>query len=110
MIFRILRKQLSCRQIAVILCRLVIIELLSLGLGILAVGEAYNTYWNNNPFQEQAVSSGILFPTVPLALSYAITNNQEQQVTDILNSNYGLLALVITDAEGKKIINYSHLF
>ncbi|MDJ0597349.1 MAG: type II toxin-antitoxin system HicA family toxin [Crocosphaera sp.] len=109
MIFPILRRQLSYRQVAVIVGRLIIIELLLLVFGILAVRQTYYTYHNHSFFSSQRLDSDILLPTVPLALSYAITNNDTEQVNQILNTNYhGLQGLIITDVEGKKITNYSY--
>ncbi|MDJ0508789.1 MAG: type II toxin-antitoxin system HicA family toxin [Crocosphaera sp.] len=107
MIFRILRKTLSYRQIAVIFGRLIIIEFLLLGFSILAISKTYQTYYNYTFLPSQKVNHDILSPTLPLALSSAIINNQTKDITTILNSNYGLWKLVITDVEGKKIINYS---
>ncbi|MDJ0729565.1 MAG: type II toxin-antitoxin system HicA family toxin [Crocosphaera sp.] len=111
MIFPILRKQLSYRQVAVILGRLIIIELLLLAFGILAVRQTYYTYQSHSFTSSQRMDSEFLFPTVPLALSYAITNNDTEQINQILNTNYqGLQGLIITDLEGKKITNYSDKF
>ncbi len=107
MIFRILRKQLSCRQVAVIIGRLIIIEFLLLGFGILAVSKHYYTYEYHNFSQSQNVAHNNFFPSLPLALSYAITNNQTDQINRILRDDYGVWKLVMTDAEGKKVINYS---
>lgn len=107
MIFRILRKQLSYRQVAVIIGRLLIIEFVLLGFGILAISKHYYTYEHHSFSQLQSIEHTKVFPTLPLALSYAITNNQTAQINDILNADYGLWKLVITDPEGKKVITYS---
>ncbi len=75
MIFRILRKKLSYQQVAVIIGRLIIIEFLLLGFSILAVSKTYQTYYNHTFLPSQTVTHDILFPTLPLALSYAIIHN-----------------------------------
>ncbi len=109
MFFSILRKQLSCRQVAVILSRLIIIELLLLVIGILALRQTYYTYQNYAFISSQRWDSNFLFPTVPLALSSALSSNDQKQIERILNTNYhGLQGLIITDIEGNKIIGYSH--
>lgn len=109
MLFPILRKQLSSVQVAFILGRLIIIELLLLTIGILAVRHSYYTYQNYSSFSSQGLNSDLLFPSVPLALSSAIANNNAEQLDQILNANYsGLKGLIITDWEGKKVTNYSH--
>ncbi|MDJ0843246.1 type II toxin-antitoxin system HicA family toxin [Crocosphaera sp.] len=109
MIFPILRKQLSYGQVAVIVGRLVIIELLLLAFGILAVRQTYYTYHAHSIPSSQSLNTDSLFPTVPLALSYAIRNSNTEQVNQILTSNYqGLQGLIITDLEGKEITHYSH--
>ncbi|WP_035798255.1 type II toxin-antitoxin system HicA family toxin [Crocosphaera chwakensis] len=107
MIFRILRKQLSCRQVAVIIGRLIIIEFLLLGFGILAVSKHYYTYEYHSFSQSPSVAHNNFFPSLPLALSYAITNNQTDQINQILSNDYGSWKLVMTDEEGEKVINYS---
>ncbi|MDJ0662179.1 MAG: type II toxin-antitoxin system HicA family toxin [Crocosphaera sp.] len=109
MIFSILRKQLSYRQVAVTVSRLIIIELLLLAFGILAVRQTYYTYHDHSVSSSQRFDSNLLFPTVPLALSYAITNNNKEQIAQILTPNYqGLKGLIITDLESKTITYYSH--
>ncbi|WP_107668501.1 type II toxin-antitoxin system HicA family toxin [Cyanothece sp. BG0011] len=107
MIFRILRKQLSCRQVAVIIGRLIIIEFLLLGFGILAISKHYYTYEQHRFSQSPTIAYNNFFPSLPLALSYAITNNQRDQINNILSNDYGSWQLVMTDPEGKKVINYS---
>ena len=109
MFFSILRKQLSCRQVSVILSRLIIIELLLLVIGILALRQTYYTYHNYAFTSSQRWDYNVLFPTVPLALSSAVSSNDQKQIKQILNTNYhGLQGLIITDLEGNKIIGYSH--
>ncbi|MDJ0580741.1 type II toxin-antitoxin system HicA family toxin [Crocosphaera sp.] len=109
MFFSILRKQLSCRKVAVIISRLIIIELLLLVIGILALRQTYYTYQNYTFLASQRWDSNVLFPTVPLALSSALSSNNQKQIEQILNTNYhGIQGLIITDIEGNKIIDYSH--
>lgn len=107
MISRILRKQLSYRQVAVIIGRLIIIEFLLLGFGILAVSKHYYTYEYHGFSQWQDIDHNKFFPSLPLALSYAIVNNKTDQIRNILSDNYGSVEFIITDAEGEKVINYS---
>ncbi|MEL4898122.1 type II toxin-antitoxin system HicA family toxin [Crocosphaera sp. Alani8] len=109
MLFPLFRKQLSYRRVAVILGRLIIIELLLLAFGILAVRQTYYTYHNPSLLSSQSSDVNALFPTVPLALSNAITNDNTRQITQILNTNYrGLQGLIITDTQKKNIVNYSY--
>ncbi|MGK7878717.1 MAG: type II toxin-antitoxin system HicA family toxin [Crocosphaera sp.] len=109
MFFSILRKRLSCRQVAVIISRLIIIELLLLVIGILALRQTYYTYQDYAFLASQRWDSNVLFPTVPLALSSAFSSNDQKEIEQILNTNYyGIQGLIITDTEGKKIISYSH--
>ncbi len=110
MFFPILRKQLSYRQVAVIIGRLVIIELLLLTFGILAVRQTYYTYQNHSSFLSKRLDTDLLFPSIPLALSSAITNNNTEQIKQILNTKYSRLkGLIITDLNGENIINYSYM-
>ena len=109
MFFSILRKRLSCRQVAVIISRLIIIELLLLVIGILALRQTYYTYQDYAFLASQRWDSNVLFPTVPLALSSAFSSNDKKEIEQILNTNYyGIQGLIITDTEGEKIISYSH--
>ena len=109
MFLSILRKQLSCRQVAVIFSRLIIIELLLLSFGIFAVRQTYYTYQNYSFLASERLDYNVLFPTVPLALSSAIITNDTQQIEEVLNADYqGLQGLIITDIEEKKILGYSY--
>lgn len=69
--------------------------------------ESYNNYWDRTIFRVQTVDFNILSHTLPAKLSYAITQNQTEEVQRTLDSNYSLFGLVVTDYSGQKIIAFS---
>lgn len=84
--------------------RLAITSAITFGIGTLSLVERYNNYWNQTIYRVQTVDFNLLSHTLPTKLSYAINNNQPQELQRTLDSNYNLFGLVVTDPSGQKII------
>lgn len=108
MISRLVTTRLSFKQILGSLARLMLIEMLTVGMGIFVMSKAYDTYWNKTLPQIQTTDFEVLSHTLPIALSQAMSQNRRDIVQQILDSYQGVLSLVVTNATGEKIIAYSH--
>ena len=77
---------------------------LAVGSGISFVAFNHHTYWNKTIFRVQTVDFNLLSHTLPTKLSYALGQNQLDEVQRTLDSNYTLFGLVVTDADGDNVV------
>lgn len=94
----------KAKQIGISLSRLAVTTIVTFGVGAFSIFDRYNTYWNKTIFRVQTVDFNILSHTLPTKLSYAIINNQPEEIQRTLDSNYNLFGLVVTDPSGQKVI------
>ncbi|AFZ27252.1 nuclease-like protein [Cylindrospermum stagnale PCC 7417] len=87
--------------------RLTLAGIITFTVGAFTSLDRYNNYWDKTIFRVQTVDFNILSHTLPTKLSYAITQNQPEEVQRTLDSNYSLFGLIVTDSSGQKIIAYS---
>lgn len=85
------------KQIFWTLGRLLLITSTSLSLAIIASLPSYQSYWHKTIKRVQTVDFNILFHTLPTKLSYALINQDIEELQRTLNSNYGLFGIVVTD-------------
>lgn len=64
----------------------------------------YESYWLGTIKRVQTVDFNILHHTMPITLSYLILSGRSDSIQQVLDSNYGIFGLVITDPRGENII------
>jgi hypothetical protein len=64
----------------------------------------YESYWNGTIHRVQTVDFNILHHTLPTCLSQMILSGQDDDIQKVLNSNYGIFGLVVTDQSGQQIL------
>ncbi len=64
----------------------------------------YESYWDGTIFRVQTVDFNILHHTLPTTLSVLIAAGRDDLIQRVLDSNYGIFGLVITDPEGRSIL------
>jgi predicted RNA binding protein YcfA (HicA-like mRNA interferase family) len=87
--------------------RLAITGVVAASIGIVAIRKAHQSYWHKTIFRVQTVDFNLLSHTLPTTLSYVLIQENTDALQRIVNSNYGLFGLVVTDASGREIIAYS---
>ncbi len=63
----------------------------------------YESYWNGTIHRVQTVDFNILHHTLPSCLSQLILAGKVDEVQKVLNSNFGIFGLVVTDPSGQEI-------
>jgi signal transduction histidine kinase len=67
-------------------------------LAILAINLSnWDSYWNKTIFQVQTVDFNILTHSLPSRLSQLLIKGERRELESVLDSNYGLFGLVLTD-------------
>jgi hypothetical protein len=87
--------------------RVATITIVFLGIGGWLVKRGHRAYWETTIFQVQTVDFNILAHTLPTTLSLALVRKDWVTIQKVLDSNYSLFGLVVTDPEGKKILAMS---
>jgi hypothetical protein len=64
----------------------------------------YESYWNGTIRRVQTVDFNILHHTMPITLSCLILSGQDASIQKVLDSNFGIFGIVITDPKGENII------
>jgi hypothetical protein len=64
----------------------------------------YDSYWNGTIRRVQTVDFNILHHTLPITLSYLVLSGKADSIQEVLDSNYGIFGLVITDPKGENIV------
>lgn len=64
----------------------------------------YESYWNGTIHRVQTVDFNILHHTLPATLSLLAMAGREDEIQKVLNCNYGIFGLVLTDPAGKEIL------
>jgi hypothetical protein len=64
----------------------------------------YESYWDGTIFRVQTVDFNILHHTLPTTLSVLISAGRDDLIQRVLDANYGIFGLVITDPEGRSIL------
>jgi hypothetical protein len=64
----------------------------------------YESYWNGTIHRVQTVDFNILHHTLPTCLSQMILQGRTDEIQKVLNSNFGIFGMVITDANGQEIL------
>lgn len=59
----------------------------------------YDRYWNGTMRRVQTVDFNLLFHTLPYKLSAAMTSGETEEIQRVLDSNYSLFGLVVTDCQ-----------
>jgi len=72
----------------------------------------YHRYWNGTIQRIQTVDFNILSHLLPYKLSVALLKQDEQEIQKIINSNYGLSGIVVTNCteETKECVNQNILY
>lgn len=71
---------------------------------VLLCAKQYDSYWNGTIRRVQTVDFNILHHTMPITLSYLVLTGQDASIQKVLDSNFGIFGIVITDPKGEKII------
>jgi Nuclease-related domain len=102
------------KQIHAVLARLAIVCSSSLGIATIANYFDYSNYWNVTISRVQTVDFNILSHMAPTKLSYALIQQDRDELKRTLSSNFGLFGMVVTDCKitekacpGQKILNAS---
>lgn len=64
----------------------------------------YESYWNGTIFRVQTVDFNMLHHMLPTTLSTLISAGRDDLVQDVLDSNFGIFGLVVTDSKGNSIL------
>jgi hypothetical protein len=64
----------------------------------------YDSYWNGTIRRVQTVDFNVLHHTLPITLSYLVLCGRDDSIQEVLDSNYGIFGLVITDPKGENIV------
>ncbi len=90
------------------IARIVALTTVFFGVGTWLMERGHAAYWKTTIFQVQTVDFNILSHTLPTTLSLALSQNDWTTIQKVLDSNYSLFGLVVTDPEGKKILAMSN--
>lgn len=75
---------------------------LGIATGLFLLGFArYHKYWKGTIERVQTVDFNILSHLLPYKLSSAMLKQDEREIQKIINSNYGLFGIVVTDCQGE---------
>ncbi len=64
----------------------------------------FESYWNGTIHRVQTVDFNILHHTLPSCLSQLILAGKDDAIQKVLNSNFGIFGMVVTDASGQEIL------
>jgi hypothetical protein len=64
----------------------------------------YESYWLGTIRRVQTVDFNILHHTMPITLSYLILSGRSEAIQQVLDSNYGIFGIVITDPRGANVV------
>ncbi len=64
----------------------------------------YKSFWFDTIYRVQTVDFNLLHHTLPITLSELIAANRSDLIQKVLDANYGLFGLVITDGAGDTIL------
>jgi len=64
----------------------------------------YDSYWIGTIHRVQTVDFNMLHHTLPATLSYLVMTGQDESIQRVLDSNYGLFGMVVTDPKGENIV------
>jgi len=64
----------------------------------------HDSYWGGTIHRVQTVDFNMLHHTLPTTLSHDIVANRDDLIQKVLDSNYGLFGLVVTDPTGESIL------
>jgi hypothetical protein len=64
----------------------------------------YESYWNGTIHRVQTVDFNILHHVLPTCLSQMILAGRDAEIQNVLNSNYGIFGIVVTDPSGQEIL------
>lgn len=64
----------------------------------------YESYWNGTIHRVQTVDFNILHHVLPTAMSQLVLAGRTEDIQKLLNANFGIFGLVVTDPDGKEII------
>jgi hypothetical protein len=84
-------------RIIAALGRLAVIGSTAFGIAAFASIESHRSYWQGTIRNVQTVDFNMLSSTLPTKLSYALLNNNAQELQRTINSNYGLFGIVVTN-------------
>jgi hypothetical protein len=69
--------------------------------------EQYRSYWEGTIHRVQTTDFNLLHHTLPPTLSQLIVANRDDLVQKVLDSNYGLFGLVVTDPSDESVLYYT---
>ncbi len=69
--------------------------------------EQYRSYWEGTIHRVQTTDFNLLHHTLPPTLSQLIVANRDDLVQKVLDSNYGLFGLVVTDPTDETVLYYT---
>jgi hypothetical protein len=91
------------KPIVAIIGRITIIASTALGLSTGINYSNHKGYWEGTIYRVQTVDFNLLSHSLPTKLSYALIEDNEEEVQRTLDSNYGLFGLVVTDCETEAV-------
>ena len=64
----------------------------------------YESYWEGTIRRVQTVDFNMLHHTLPTTLSYLVLTGQDDAIQKVLDSNFGIFGIIITDPKGENIV------
>lgn len=85
------------KTIFALLGRLTLISTAAIGIATVANLANHRSYWHGTIHRVQTTDFNILSSMLPTKLSYALLEDDAEEIQRTLNSNYGLFGMVVTD-------------
>ena len=95
------------KRLSLAMGRLALVEIFALSLGLIAVVKEHHVYWAQTVPLRQSTTLSLLGKTLPTTLSVAIARKDRQAIQTLLDGNYELYSLVLTDVTGQRILQGS---
>ncbi|WP_148293464.1 hypothetical protein, partial [Picosynechococcus sp. NKBG15041c] len=89
------------------IARLTACLIASFGLGTVFNYKVYDSYWNGTINRVQTVDFNILSHTLPTTLSHLLIEGKNLEIQNILDSNYGLFGLAITNSDVTEVLYHT---
>jgi len=81
-----------------------VVFLIGVALWLFLCHEQYNSYWFGTIYKVQTTDFNLLHHTLPSTLSQLIIADRDDLVQNVLDSNYGLFGLVVTDPADETVL------
>jgi len=81
-----------------------VVFLIGVALWLFLCHEQHNSYWLGTIYKVQTTDFNLLHHTLPSTLSQLIIADRDDLVQNVLDSNYGLFGLVVTDPADETVL------